>query len=442
MVGIVFSSYEFVNFIATPVFGNFVSEIGAKFMYAVGISVAGTCSVLFGFLDQGPGGLTFIAMSLLVRIVEALGMSAFSTSSFAIISAEFPNHISSVFSVLETFIGIGLLVGPTIGGSLYELGGFGLPFWVTGVLIMATGILFFGCLPPPMEAPRRRQGHILSLLRSPLVWVAMFLSTAGASSLGFMDPTLALHLDQFGLSTIEVSLFFVIAPLLHALLAPLWGYLSDTRDIQAPMLMWACVACGAGFLMVGPTPLLPFLPKQIWFITMGLVVYGLGIGCTIIPTMKCIVMGARELGFADNISTFGMVSGLFNATFHFGAFLGPTIAGALVEQIGFEYSATVIAAIFAVGFCVTSCFFGFRRWRTERGGYPYISLADGSRKQHGGSSYSRAPIPQKQQQFTSSTSETTPLLENDGKSSVSCQTPQTGRFLQSSTFSSSGHMSW
>ncbi|KAK3770552.1 hypothetical protein RRG08_066632, partial [Elysia crispata] len=93
-------------------------------------------------------------------------------------------------------------------------------------------------------------------------------------------------------------------------------------------------------------------------------------------------------------------------------------------------------------FCVTSCFFGFRRWRTERGGYSYISLADGSRKQHGGSSYSRAPIPQKQQQFTSTTSETTPLLENDGKSSVSCQTPQTGRFLQSSTFSSSGHMSW
>ncbi|RUS91629.1 hypothetical protein EGW08_000602, partial [Elysia chlorotica] len=149
MVGIVFSSYEFVNFMMTPVFGNFVSEIGPKFMYAAGISVAGSCSVLFGFLDQGPGGLTFIAMSLLVRIVEALGMSAFSTSSFAIISAEFPNHISSVFSLLETFIGMGLLVGPTIGGSLYELGGFGLPFWVTGVLIMSTGILFFGCLPPP-----------------------------------------------------------------------------------------------------------------------------------------------------------------------------------------------------------------------------------------------------------------------------------------------------
>ncbi|GFS12997.1 MFS-type transporter SLC18B1, partial [Elysia marginata] len=57
----------------------------------------------------------------------------------------------------------------------------------------------------------------------------MFIITTGAASLGFLDPTLALHLDQFGLTTIEVSFFFVIVPLLHALLAPLWGYISDTK---------------------------------------------------------------------------------------------------------------------------------------------------------------------------------------------------------------------
>ncbi|GFR87442.1 MFS-type transporter SLC18B1 [Elysia marginata] len=180
-----------------------------------------------------------------------------------------------------------LVVKPSLVLSVIynQLGGFGMPFWVTGVLIMATGMLFFGCLPPPMVPSSRRQGHILSLLRSPLVWVAMFIITTGAASLGFLDPTLALHLDQ---------------------------------DVQAPMLMWASIACGIGFLMLGPTPLLPFLPKQIWCITLGLIVYGLGIGCAIIPTMKCIVTGARELGFEDNISTFGMVSGLFNSNFHFG----------------------------------------------------------------------------------------------------------------------------
>ncbi|GFR75426.1 MFS-type transporter SLC18B1 [Elysia marginata] len=257
-------------------------------------------------------------MSLMVRTVEAMGISAFETSSFAIISAEFPDHIASAFSILETCQGIGYMTGATVGGLLYAVGGFGFPFWTTGVLVLSTGILFLACLPPPTEGSRRRQGNILTLLRSPMVWIAILLIVAGSSAIGFLNPTITLHLKLYGLSTLEASLFFIIAPVLYALLSPLWGYLNDSKDIQAPLMMWACIACGGGFLMIGPTPVLPFLPKQLWIITVGYVLFGLGIGCTVIPTMKCMVIGARELGFPDNISTFGMVSGLFNANFHFG----------------------------------------------------------------------------------------------------------------------------
>ncbi|GFS28030.1 MFS-type transporter SLC18B1-like [Elysia marginata] len=48
MTGIVFSSYELVTVLTTPFFGNFIAEIGPKFLYASGISVAGFCSILFG----------------------------------------------------------------------------------------------------------------------------------------------------------------------------------------------------------------------------------------------------------------------------------------------------------------------------------------------------------------------------------------------------------
>jgi hypothetical protein len=33
-----------------------------------------------------------------------------------------------MFAILETFFGIGMIMGPTVGGALYELGGFTLPF--------------------------------------------------------------------------------------------------------------------------------------------------------------------------------------------------------------------------------------------------------------------------------------------------------------------------
>ncbi|GFR75436.1 MFS-type transporter SLC18B1-like [Elysia marginata] len=285
-------------------------------------------------------------MCLLVRAVEAMGMSAFETASFAIISAEFPDHISSAFSFLETFLGIGYMVGATVGGFLYELGGFGLPFWVYGVLVLSAGILFFVWLPRPKEVCRGRESHVLTLLRSPLVWASMSLVTAGSLSLGFFNPTLTLHLKKYGLSTFESSLFFVIAPLLHGLLAPFWGYVSDSR---------------------------------LWVITVGYVLFGLGIGCTVIPTMKCCVIGARELGFPDNIITYGMVSGLSNANFHLGAFLGPTLAGALVEEIGFDYSATIVAAMFMTSLFIILGFFGFQLLRRGRGGSCKHSLAGNDR---------------------------------------------------------------
>ncbi|KAI8777068.1 MFS-type transporter SLC18B1 [Biomphalaria glabrata] len=363
VIGLVFSCFQLVIVVTSPFFGNFITHIGAKFTYVSGIMTAGVCAILFGFLDQGPSGTPFIAMSFIVRTVEGIGVAAFSTASFAIVSNEFPNHIGSVFATLETCIGIGLMIGPTIGGALYEFGGFGMPFWVIGVIICSSGLTILTCLPQPQDTVKQKKGSIFSLLRSVIVWVSSLSIFAGACGISYLDPTLSDHLDQFGLSTLLVGLFFIIGPGLHAILAPVWGYISDRKDIQSPLLVLGNLVCTIGFLFVGPSPLLPFLPRELWVVTVGLILFGLTIGCSIVPTMKCLVLGARELGFPDNLSTFGMVSGLFNAAFCFGAFVGPTIGGALIEKIGFAYGSTIIASFFFVVMIVTSVYFSVRRLR-------------------------------------------------------------------------------
>jgi len=50
-----------------------------------------------------------------------MGNAAFLTASFAIIAKEFPNNVATTFASLETFFGLGLIVGPTVGGSLYQV---------------------------------------------------------------------------------------------------------------------------------------------------------------------------------------------------------------------------------------------------------------------------------------------------------------------------------
>jgi MFS family permease len=44
----------------------------------------------------------------------------------------------------------------------------------------------------------------------------------------------------------------------------------------------------------------------------------------------------RANGFADDIATYGMVSGLWTSFFSLGAFVGPTVGGVLYDTVGFR----------------------------------------------------------------------------------------------------------
>lgn len=50
---------------------------------------------------------------------------------------------SNLQGVMETFAGLGYTAGPPIGGVLYELGGFQLPFLVLGAFLIIAAVLSY-----------------------------------------------------------------------------------------------------------------------------------------------------------------------------------------------------------------------------------------------------------------------------------------------------------
>ena len=367
VVGMVFSSFELAMVLGAPLFGTYLTHIGAKFMYTSGILVAGVCSILFGFLDGCPPGESFIVLSFLLRVVEGFAVMAFFIASQAVITHAFPHNVATAIAVQETFLGIGMMVGPTIGGALFEVGGFGLPFWVIGVFIMVSGMTVMFCLPPP-EDQQQQQGSIFSLLRSPRVCVTLLVIFAGPCGMGFLQPTLSHHLETFGLSPAQVGLSFAIVPCILAIMSPVWGVLMDKFDIPSPVLMAGGALSGMlAFLFVGPSPLLSFLPRELWCVFVGLVLFGFTFGCSIVPTVPSILVGARDLGLPDNLELFGLISGLFNTVFCFGYFIGPTLGGVLVEHLPFGHSATYMAVMFLFVLVVTCSFFGGGSCRQRMG---------------------------------------------------------------------------
>lgn len=74
-------------------------------------------------------------------------------------------------------------------------------------------------------------------------------------------------------------------------------------------------------------------------------------------------LSAIRNGFMNNISTYGVISGLWTSTFAFGAFWGPTVSGFLYDKIGFRSSTNFIIGLHTI---VAIIFLAFMLFHKEK----------------------------------------------------------------------------
>lgn len=89
--------------------------------------------------------------------------------------------------------------------------------------------------------------------------------------------------------------------------------------------------------------------------------HGLGIGLLLVSTFSDALRTAIKNGFREGLETYGLVSGLWTSIFAFGAFVGPSVSGALYDAIGFRSSVyfiiiwhIVVAIVFILFLCCSS----------------------------------------------------------------------------------------
>ncbi|KAJ0181380.1 hypothetical protein K1T71_003465 [Dendrolimus kikuchii] len=338
--GLVFGIFELVVFLISPVYGAHLNRIGPKLLFNGGILTTGTCAILFGLLDKVEGHVAFITLSFTIRIVEAMGNAAFLTASFAIIAKEFPNNVATMFASLETFFGLGLIVGPTLGGALYGLGGYSLPFAVLGAALFCAAVM--SCIVLPRghddEDVKHTGPTMFTLLKIPGVLLSAISIISTSMSIGFLQATLEPHLRQFKFSPIILGLMFVINGGVYAVSAPAWGWLCDHPSMKPKYVtVVGCAFVAGGFMLIGPAPFFD-MPTIMWVVIAGLVCHGLGMGSQLVASFSDALSTAIASGLPNSIETYGLVSGMWTSTFALGAFIGPTVSGFLLDSIGFRNS--------------------------------------------------------------------------------------------------------
>ena len=92
--------------------------------------------------------------------------------------------------------------------------------------------------------------------------------------------------------------------------------------------------------LIGPLPFIPLEPSVP--LVRGLMcLVGVGFSLVMVSTFSRAQTAPIRLGYQRDLSTYLLMSGLWSGTLYLGGFLGPTVAGVLVDAYGFR-TATIL----------------------------------------------------------------------------------------------------
>jgi predicted MFS family arabinose efflux permease len=250
-----------------------------------------------------------------------------------------PQERGRVMGYVMSGTSLGILVGPSIGGWLYDMGGVELPFAFVAVAAFLSA-LSFTVIRPEKPARREEMPSIWSLLKHPLVAGCAALTVVIASTLAMLEPVLPLFFNQkLGSTPSQIGFIFaaaavvsVVAPMVYGPLTAKWG---NRRLILLGLVLTAAW--------------LPMLSTAGGFRSsvVLIVIQWMAVGLVITPSLAYMA----EVTSIAGADAYGVGYGLYNTAWAVGLLIGPAIGGFLFDRLGFAtltllWSPSVVAVTF------------------------------------------------------------------------------------------------
>jgi MFS transporter, DHA1 family, solute carrier family 18 (vesicular amine transporter), member 1/2 len=222
--GLLYGAYSLGVLLATPLFGYLGDRIGYRRPMIAGVILSATALALFCFAPQ-------FYLLLLARLFQGAASAASWTAGLALIAEHYREKRVEMMGLSLMGSTAGSLLGPVIGGLLYEIGGYTLPFAATGALVAIDAGLRVFLLP-------REHGHpeaspdIRALLFDRSVLVAAAAVALAAIGWGIIEPLLPVHLARARVNPALVGLIFTIASVAYGSSAPVVAWVSNRVPIR------------------------------------------------------------------------------------------------------------------------------------------------------------------------------------------------------------------
>ena len=155
-VAIVFGSFAVVQLGISPIAGGLCSKFGRRRVLVVGVIIVSVGTFLFGIVPLVclSADIPMMPFFITARVMQGTGSALTMTCIFAILSDAFPDSRGRIIGVAEMMNSLGWTVGPPMGGLLFAIGGFTLPFIICGALPLLTLLGVLSVFPEGGSTPR------------------------------------------------------------------------------------------------------------------------------------------------------------------------------------------------------------------------------------------------------------------------------------------------
>ena len=318
MIGLLFASFGVTLLTVSIPMGAISDRIGRRGPMVGGLVALAAATLLFAFATSLPW--LFAA-----RLVQGAADAVTWVVGFALIADLYDaDERGKVSGIVMMGTSAAVMIGPTFGGWLYELGGIAMPFIGVAALALIAVALFLALDIPAHHAPAEPV-PLGIVLRVPAIATCALVVIGISSTISMLEPVLALHLAGLGVNPARLGLLYGAAAVVTTTLNPLTGRLSDRWGARRTMML--------GLAMM---PVMLAVLGQVWSYRSALVLFVISAASgTFVITPSLAYMGEATTG--AGVRSFGVSYGLYNLAWGVGLLGGPALGGFLFERLGFAW---------------------------------------------------------------------------------------------------------
>jgi len=352
--GLVIGSVFIATIVFTPICGRYIEVLGARKFLLVGSLICALGNITFGFLPAVNGSTAFFWSSIVVRVGVAMGESAMTPACYALCGQQVSEkNQGKALSLAEACFGVGTMFGPSLGGFLYEFGGFSLPFWVAGGVLLVVVIMVSFLLEDKSNQYSSLDGDQpvswKQVILAPGMMVALFALTFAGSSWSWYSATLEPFLGaEYNLTSSQTGLVFTAFGTAYTVFTPLFGFLSDKGLGGLSAILFGNLMISLGFLFMGPIPPFSALSGNLWLTVVSVSVQGLGSAATYLGSLLYMMKGVKDAGLPETEQVKSMVSSLWVVMDCLGGYIGSTLGSVAYDQLGFKMGTLIESGALAV----------------------------------------------------------------------------------------------